>query len=1339
MRIASRILLSETERTELEALSAATAGNLRLAQRARMILLAAAGWQNKDIAAQIGVGRVQVARWRDRYAASRLAGIEQDLPRGAPPVRTDVARLVALARAAGPAALSTRQLAAELGVSPASVSRHWRASGLPPRRGLAVADEQPGVGEVTLRAAEIAGVYVAGPEHAIVVALEADAAHAGMTPASDAAARNSASYRRTLAASFLTALKVFDGGTAPAFQDGRASGWLAFLHALAEHSPPRRQLLILADNPVSHNAPEVRDFIAGQSWTVSFAAGQAAWMRAVQRLLRDAAEGLSAGIPQVLAAIGEHALGPFHWIRSVADAGYPQRQGAVPRPFATCAAFVPSAVAYTAVGRPSDACTDAAPDTVPTLPSAEPGAPRHFSALPAQAFLSLVPGPDTRPGPLRPLQPVASAKLLPPRHARKLLPRERLMNRLLDARRQRCVVIQGQAGAGKTCTLVAWRKALISLGFDVSWLALAAEDNEPTRFFDCLLASLAEIDPGMAREAAVQIGGAHDDDAIEQWVIALVQTLASRERELVLMIDDLHHITDARIYRALQCLLDYAPAHLHLALSSRSALPLALEALRAQGLLTEIDMRDLRFTAEESLRFLEEQLGTIAPRDAAALHELTDGWVAGLQLFAVDLRARRGAGYPLTKVRDPRAFAAFFEREVLGLLAPDDLALLTRMATCHRFCADLCAAMPGEAETPSRIGDRLARLESDNLFITQVDSLDSDVWYRIHPLLRETLLARLEPAKNDMADLSDSDAAQAANKTVAADGTNSPGDDHGPCAHGAARELHAAAWRWFDRRGHVDDAVYHAVRAGDADAAATMVEECGHALLKRGELPQLLALVRRLPRQQHYSRFGLLALVSFLQLYMRDVDGLRRSLEHLEPLCDRTNAVQQYIVCLLRAGRAVQVDDPDSVLGMLPALWAIPPEADDLWWTARRNVLSWLFILRGEYDEARRLQDDTERRSSVPRSSLFGRYITAMSLVMEGEIKRAGRHAREVLRESERQGVTFLGLTCMAAGLLADILYELNDPEGACHLLEPRIGMLERVSLPDVVLRALTLLSNAHWLAGRRAQASACLDRLAMYAARNNLDRLQAEALTLRLRRHLQQAETERANTVFREVQQLARRHAGETGTVSRQVALAAARAEVEMSLYTQDYAAAAARLEGLLAREAGAKPLRIAALWLQLALARQATGNTRGARPAFLSAMRAGHEAGLIRTLLDVTGGAPQVFLELAGKVIDEPVLAFYARRLQAAAAVSDAAVSPPAEEAAPIALLSEREREILGLLAQAMSNKKIASVLNVSPETVKWHLKNIYAKLGVNGRGRAAARLRDIVTQERGSALAA
>ena len=130
-RVAPEIVLSDEERAELMRLAHSRLTSVRLAQRARMVLLAADGLQNKVIGAQLGAGRVQVARWRERYARMRLAGIERDLPRGAPPVKVDVARLVQLTTQSQPKAAthwSTRSMAAELGVSAASVSRHWRAA-----------------------------------------------------------------------------------------------------------------------------------------------------------------------------------------------------------------------------------------------------------------------------------------------------------------------------------------------------------------------------------------------------------------------------------------------------------------------------------------------------------------------------------------------------------------------------------------------------------------------------------------------------------------------------------------------------------------------------------------------------------------------------------------------------------------------------------------------------------------------------------------------------------------------------------------------------------------------------------------------------------------------------------------------------------------------------------------------------------------------------------------------------------------------------------------------------------------------------------------------------------
>ncbi|PTT88627.1 helix-turn-helix transcriptional regulator, partial [Pseudomonas sp. HMWF031] len=173
---------------------------------------------------------------------------------------------------------------------------------------------------------------------------------------------------------------------------------------------------------------------------------------------------------------------------------------------------------------------------------------------------------DTPSSPvLNPTQsPIVSTKLIPPRSAGRLISRELLQEQMLKARRQRCIVLKGPAGCGKTSTLIAWRQALLPLGFDVAWLTLSADDNELTRFLDYLLASLGQVDPDLVHEATQLEGRGIDSEAVERTVITLVRSIASRGRELVLVLDDLHHLTDVGIHQALQWLIDYAPANLHL-------------------------------------------------------------------------------------------------------------------------------------------------------------------------------------------------------------------------------------------------------------------------------------------------------------------------------------------------------------------------------------------------------------------------------------------------------------------------------------------------------------------------------------------------------------------------------------------------------------------------------------------------------------------------------------------------------------------------------------------------------------------------------------------------------
>ena len=180
LRVAPAIELTDEQEGELTRLARSKRTSVRLAQRAQIVLLAAQGLQNKDIAQQLGIGQVQVARWRERYLEGGVQGIARDLPRGAPPVKVDVAKLVELTTQSTPEAAthwSTRKMAAVLEVSPSTVMRHWQANGLKPHlvRGFKISRDPKFVEKLE----DIVGLYMAPPEHAIVLRREEPGAGAG--------------------------------------------------------------------------------------------------------------------------------------------------------------------------------------------------------------------------------------------------------------------------------------------------------------------------------------------------------------------------------------------------------------------------------------------------------------------------------------------------------------------------------------------------------------------------------------------------------------------------------------------------------------------------------------------------------------------------------------------------------------------------------------------------------------------------------------------------------------------------------------------------------------------------------------------------------------------------------------------------------------------------------------------------------------------------------------------------------------------------------------------------------------------------------------------------------
>lgn len=340
MRVAPAIDLTEAERDELSKLARSRLSSVRLALRARMILLAADGLQNKDIAEQLLVGRVQVSRWRERYAKLRLAGIERDLPRGAPPVKVDVPRLVELTTQSKPVAAtqwSTRKMAAELGVSAASVSRHWRANGLKPHlvRSFKVSRDP----EFVEKLEDIVGLYMSPPEHALVLCCDEksqvqalDRTQPGLPMKKGRAATMTHDYKRNGTTTLFAALNVLNGHVIGQCQQRHTHAeWLKFLRKIDRETPKDKTLHLIADNYATHKHPVVEEWLSKHPRIhMHFTPTSASWLNMVERFFRDITtdrlrNGVFTSVPELVTAIDEYIAHhnvkpkPFIWTKSARD------------------------------------------------------------------------------------------------------------------------------------------------------------------------------------------------------------------------------------------------------------------------------------------------------------------------------------------------------------------------------------------------------------------------------------------------------------------------------------------------------------------------------------------------------------------------------------------------------------------------------------------------------------------------------------------------------------------------------------------------------------------------------------------------------------------------------------------------------------------------------------------------------------------------------------------------------------------------------------------------------------------------------------------------------------
>ena len=340
MRVASKVELDEAARKELLKLSRSKKTSVRLAQRASIVFLAADGFQNQEIASQLGVGRVQVSRWRERYIAQGMAGIERDLPRGAPPKKIDVARLIELTTQSQPESAthwSTRTMAAELGVHSVTVSRHWRAHGLKPHLidGFKVSRDPDFVEKLE----DIVGLPMSPPEHALVLCCDEksqiqalDRTQPGLPIKKGRAATMTHDYKRNGTTTLFAAMNVLDGQIiALCLPRHRHEEWLKFLRQIDKETPKDKTLHLICDNYATHKHPNVKKWLGKHPrFHMHFTPTSASWMNMVERFFRDITEnrlrrGVFTNVSELTRAIDEYIAKhntqpkPFIWTKSAQD------------------------------------------------------------------------------------------------------------------------------------------------------------------------------------------------------------------------------------------------------------------------------------------------------------------------------------------------------------------------------------------------------------------------------------------------------------------------------------------------------------------------------------------------------------------------------------------------------------------------------------------------------------------------------------------------------------------------------------------------------------------------------------------------------------------------------------------------------------------------------------------------------------------------------------------------------------------------------------------------------------------------------------------------------------
>jgi LuxR family maltose regulon positive regulatory protein len=862
--------------------------------------------------------------------------------------------------------------------------------------------------------------------------------------------------------------------------------------------------------------------------------------------------------------------------------------------------------------------------------------------------------------------------------------RPRLIDLINGGLDKALILISAPAGYGKTTLVSRWLK---ETKITSAWLSLDNGDNDPIRFLQYLLTTLLPIAPGIENDLLGMLQGIQPAQ-FENVINQLVNELASVSDPFVLVLDDFHVIQSEAVLKILSYLLEHLPNQMHLAILTRTDPPLPLSRLRVRGQLLDVRADQLRFTQAEIASFLNETMGlTLSANDLSAMEARTEGWIASLQMAAFSMQGSKDIhGFVSAFTGSHHYVMDYLAEEVLKLQPKKVSNFLLRTSILDRLCGPLCEAVV-ETDTTEPIDGQamLESLEEKNLFTIPLD--DERRWYRYHHLFADVLRKRLEHQFPHL-----------------------------------LPQLHRCASQWYEKNGFISESIQQAIAAGDQDRAAKLIEDNGCLLLMSGEVTTLLNWAEAIDFQAE-NRPWLAIQKAWALALTGDLDSVEPTLKVPEKLLsplESTDEVRTMVgtIAAARAHCANSRGDTRSAakyaleaLQLLPYCSSISQSIRSVA-TSLLGDTSWI---NGNLEEAKRAYNEAiriGREAGNRHAVIISNSNIADILIEQGQLHRAADTYAQSLQMAVRpdgQRSPLAGKIYAGLGMLAYERNQLNDAEQYIHQC---IGLSQQWGDGDLEAIAFAMLARLEQARGNSDNAHEAMRQAERLASEHPLSPGRNIQFMSELARYwLAQGNLEKPSQLIQ------KRSLSIKDEITYQ-----REPEYLILLRTllakKDHEAALALSKCLLkqAEPAGRMGAVIETLVLK-ALAFQGKKETDQALVALERALTLAQPEGYIRSFLDEGEAMTRLLCQAQSRQVGSG----YAGVLLSMIGKTSAMTQPSMQLL--IKPLTTREMEVLKLIEACCSNQDIAEQFVISIPTVKRHISNIYAKLGVKSRTQAVA----------------